>query len=486
MKKGMLVSLLVLGALPPAMAGGVFYNSNKSAEYFRTFDRNSAIDNADIVYYNMAGTVKLKEGWTTSFSNQSIFQWATVRTIDNPVVGDRKYESHNPVLSVPNFYLAYKNENWAVFTGIETIGATAVREWKDGLPTLDLLAKQMAGYGGAAAGVIAGDAYTAAILAGKTPAQAQAAAIAAGLDGSNYSAKSSLKGSSSYIAWRHGAAYQINPMVSLAVAGRLVMAQQSIVGRVDGACTYNNVAFNHDLRTSATTIIDTTAKATGYSGELSLNVYPTEKVVLNLTYEQATSLKFKTTVHDGKDGNGLFVDGQEAHLDLPKTLRFGLGYQATPALRASVGLNVYLEGSVDFSMLDNPEFNVDHKKDYSNTYEKSAALEYRLNKEWLVSAGLNFNQVGQRKSSTIDISIPGAHTNYQSIGTGFQYQRNEKLKFNLGVGWTQFVQRYENADAGDQAVRASFQAQGVSINPRKEYDKRYLVVAFGLDYHFNW
>jgi len=486
MKKGMLLSWLVLGALPPLMGGGVFYNSNKSAEYFRTFDRNSAIDNADIVYYNMAGTVRLPEGLSLNISNQSIFQRATVRTIGNPVVGDRTYTSSNPVLVVPNAYAAYKQGNWAIFTGLETIGATAVREWKDGLPTLDLLGKQMAGYGGASSGVIAGDAYTSAILAGQSPAQAQAAAVAAGLDGSNFSAKSSLKGSSSYIAWRHGAAYRFNPYVSLALAGRLVFAQQSIVGRIDGACTYTNALFNHDLRTQATAIIDTTAKATGYSGEIGINLYPTEAMVFNLTYEQATSLNFKTTVKDGKDGNGLFVDGQKAHLDLPTTWRFGFGYQATPALRASLGLNVYLEGSVDFTMLDNPSLNADHRKDYGNTYEKSAGIEYRIDKEWLVSAGLNFNQVGQRKSSTIDISVPGAHTNYQSIGTGFQYQPNEKLKFNLGVGWTQFVERYENADSGDQTIRSSFQAQGVTIDPRKEYDKRYLVVAFGINYLFNW
>jgi len=486
MKKGTLLTWLVLGALPPLTAGGVFYNSNKSAEFFRTFDRNSAIDNADIVYYNMAGTVKLPEGLSFNLSNQSIFQRATVRSIDNPVVGDRTYTSNNPVLAVPNAYGAYRKGDWAFFMGLETIGATAVREWKDGLPTLDLLAKQMAGYGGASSGVIAGDAYTLALMGGASPAQAQAAAVAAGLSGSNFTARSSLKGSSSYIAWRHGAAYQVNPYLSVALAGRLVVAQQNIVGRVDGACTYTNALLNHDLRNSATAIIDTTAKATGYSGEVGLNLFPTENLVFNLTYEQATSLEFKTTVKDGKDGGGLFLDGSKAHLDLPKALRFGMGYQATPALRLSAGLNVYMEGSVDFGMLDNPTFNVDHRQAYSHTYEKTAGVEYRLNKTWLVSAGINLNQVGQKKSSTVDISIPGAHTNYESIGTGFQYTANDRLKFNLGVGWTQFTERYQNADAGDQQIKASFKAQGVTVDPRKEYDKRYLVVAFGINYHFNW
>lgn len=485
MKRGLLLSLLALGAAPSAEAGGVFYNSNKSAEFFRIFDRNSAIANADIVYYNMAGTIRLPEGFSLNLSNQSIFQRATVRTIDNPVVGDRTYESTNPVLVVPNLYLAYRKDKWAAFTSIETIGATAVREWKDGLPTLDLLGKQTAGYGGATAGVIAGDAYTAAILAGKTPAQAQAAAIKAGLDGSNYAANSTLKGSSAYLAWRHGAAYQINQYVSVALAGRLVKAEQSIVGRVDAGCTYNNTAFNHDLRNSVTAIIDTTDKATGYSGEIGVNVYPNERTVINLTYEQATKLEFETKVRNGKDGNGLFVDGHKARLDLPKVARFGFGYQATPVLRVSAGLNVYMEGSVDFTALDNPDFGIDHTRDYTNTYEKSAGFEYRLNKAWLVSAGINFNQVGQRKASTIDISIPGAHTNYQSLGAGFQYEPNDRVKFNLGVGWTQFTERYQNGDAGDQAIKASFQAQGVAVDPRKEYDKRYLVVAFGINYRFN-
>ncbi len=485
MKKSWLLPALFLGALPPATAGGIFYNSNQSAEYFRTFDRNSAIDNGDIVYYNMAGTVRLNEGWTFNFSNQSIFQKATVRTKDNPVVGDRTYESNNPALLVPNFYGSYRKGDWAFFTGIETIGATAIREWKDGLPTLDLAGKQMAGYGSAFSGVIAGDAYAAALLAGKTPAQAQAAAVAAGLDASYFTADSNLKGSSYYIAWRHGAAYRINPYLSLALAGRLVMARQDIVGRVDAACTYNQ--FGHDLRQQSRLLIDTTAKASGYSGEIGLDFYPNDKTVINLTYEMATRLDFKTTVRNGKDGNGLFVDGSRARLDLPQTLRFGLGYQVTPALRASVGVNAYLEKSVDFSMLDNPANGNDHTKDYKNTVEESASIEYRVNPKWLWSVGLNFNQIGQAKSSTIDTSIPGGHANYLSIGTGFQYQVSDRLKFNLGLGHTRFVSPYENADVqGDQKIKATFAANGVTVDPRKEYDKQYIIVAFGLDYRFNW
>ncbi|HJV48368.1 MAG TPA: hypothetical protein VJ549_03740 [Geothrix sp.] len=482
MKRNLLLYSLALGALPLG-AGGIFYNSNQSAEYFRTFDRNSAIDNADIVYYNMAGTVKLGQGWTFNLSNQSIFQKATVETKGNPVVGDRRYESTNPVLLIPNLYAAYRQGDWAFFSGIETIGATAVRDWKNGLPTLDLYGKQMAGYGGLKSNLIGMDAAAASLASGHTLAQAQAAGVAAGLSADYFTAQSSLKGSSYYLAWRHGAAYRLNDYVSVALAGRLVTARQDIVGRVDAACTYNQNG--HDLRSQSLAIVDTTAKANGYSGEIGIDLFPSDRVVMNLTFEDSTKLNFTTRVRDGKDGNGLFVDGQQGHLDLPKVLRFGLGVQVTPDLRASVGANRYFEGSVDFSMLNNPANHNDYTKDYKDTTEESAALEYRLSAPWLLSFGVNFNQIGQKKTSTIDTSIPGAHANYVSIGAGFQYTASDQWKFNFGVGHTRFISTYENADVqGDQTLQTAFQTQGVAINPRKEYDKQYLIVAFGVNYRF--
>ena len=491
MKNHLALSSLALALAVPAAAGGVFYNSNQSAEYIRSFDRNSAVDNADIVYYNMASTPYLKDGWTFNFSDQMIFQRATVETVGNPVVGDKLYRSNNPALIVPNFYAAYKKGDWSVFAGLETLGATAIREWKGGLPTLDLLGKQLAGYGQDSTSQVIGadayaSAYAAALHAGDSVAQAQAAASAAALQaglGTTYFPSSSyLKGSSYYLALRLGAARILNPQWSVAVAGRIVTAQQGIVGSVDSSDTYD--LNNHDLRTTQRTVIDVVQKANGFSGEICVNWRPVPEMVLNLTYEMATPLDFKTTVHDGKSGGGLFVDGSKAHLDLPQVVRFGLGYQLSPGLRLSFGANAYLEKSANFSLLDNPRFQVDSTQAYRNTYEEQAALEYKVNPRWLVSFGVNFNQIGQDQSSTIDISIPGAHANYMSEGAGFQYTFGTDTKFNFGLAHTAFMNQYENADAGDRQLAASFAAQGVTISPTKRYNKEYYILAFGVDFHF--
>ncbi|HOQ12635.1 MAG: hypothetical protein BWY23_00127 [Spirochaetes bacterium ADurb.Bin218] len=175
MKKLTFVAAMLLCAVSPLMAGGIFYNSNQSAEYFRTFARNAATDNADIVYYNMAGTVKMEDGLYVNASNQFFFQKATVETQNNLLLGEKTYTSDNPVFFCPNLYVLYKQSNWSIFTGLETIGATAIREWKDGLPTLDLLSLQSGGSG-----------------------------------------NSYLKGSSYYFAWRVGGAYQMNDLFSVA------------------------------------------------------------------------------------------------------------------------------------------------------------------------------------------------------------------------------------------------------------------------------
>lgn len=148
MKLKLFLTAAFTAVVTPLFAGGIFYNSNQSAEYFRTFERNAATDNADAVYYNMAGTTKMKNGLYVNGSNQFLFQEATAKTENNAIVGDKTYKSDNPVLFCPNLYVLYRQDRWSVFTGLETIGATAaLREWKDGLPSLDLLSIQYAGHG---------------------------------------------------------------------------------------------------------------------------------------------------------------------------------------------------------------------------------------------------------------------------------------------------------------------------------------------------
>ena len=111
-------------------------------------------------------------------------------------------------------------------------------------------------------------------------------------------------------------------------------------------------------------------------------------------------------------------------------------------------------------------------------------MEQRLSPRWLVSFGLDLNQLGQRRSATVDTSLTGGQDTTLSEGAGFQYQASERLKLNVGLAHTAFLHPYRVADAGDTQLATAFATQNVPISPGKEYNKEYIIFAVGLDYHF--
>lgn len=424
MKFRLILTAILIAAVTPLFAGGIFYNSNQSAEYFRTYERNAATDNADAVYYNMSGTTKMKDGLYVNGSNQFLFQEATVKTENNLALGDKTYKSDNPVWLCPNLYILYKKDNWSVFSGFETIGATAIREWKDGLPTLDLLSIQNGGSG-----------------------------------------ESYLKGSSYYAAWRIGGAYQFNELISVAACGRMVYSQQQVEGYIMTGLGKNE--------------FDYTDEALGYSGEVNMDIFPVKGMTVSLTYEMATPLEFERNVNGGKNGGGMVIDGEKKHLDLPQAIRFGVSYNVSEQFRVEFGVDAYLEKYANFERLDDATAGIDSDKAYGNTYEEGLTFEYTFNKMFLGSIGFNLTQIGQKESATVDISSPGAHADYWSVGIGGQITPVEDLKINIGVGYTGFQNTYKNSDAYDQAVYGM-----TGTLPTKEYNKQYIIVAIGAEYRF--
>lgn len=428
MKFRFFLTAFMIAAVTPLFAGGIFYNSNQSAEYFRTYERNAATDNADSVYYNMAGTTKMKGGLFVNGSNQFLFQEASVKTENNPLLGDKTYKSDNPVWLCPNLYVLYRQDNWSAFSGLETIGATAIREWDDGLPTLDSLSVLNGGPG-----------------------------------------KSYVKGSSYYFAWRLGGAYAVNNMLSVAACGRIVTSQQHVEGYIEGSG-------NNKIE------MDYTDEALGYSGEIGFNVYPVEEMVISFTYEMSTKLDFERNINDGKYGVAAMnlKDGEKKRLDLPQAVRFGISYNITDKLRTEFGVDAYLEKYVNFERLDDSAAGIDASEEYNNTYEEGLTFEYRFNSMLLASIGGNLTQIGQKKSATLDTSLPGAHADYWSAGFGCQVTPVEDLKINFAVGYTAFQDTYKYSDYSDRLLDSMLGSDGAA----KEYNKEYIIVAVGAEYRF--
>jgi len=72
MRKITLLFVIILMA-SMVFAGGIVTNTNQSAMYVRTLNRNASTD-LDAVYFNPAGLTSLENGLHIHFSNQSILQ----------------------------------------------------------------------------------------------------------------------------------------------------------------------------------------------------------------------------------------------------------------------------------------------------------------------------------------------------------------------------------------------------------------------------
>src|SRR5688572_3826464 len=123
--KKTLLSLVFIAALAANVSAQMDNLSNLSAEWLPSPARHAATDAADIVVYNPAGLTKLKDGFHINLSNQSLFRNPS-HTYDLGMgEGTKTYTQGTPDPLLPNLYMAYKKNNWAIFTGVFNPGGGA-------------------------------------------------------------------------------------------------------------------------------------------------------------------------------------------------------------------------------------------------------------------------------------------------------------------------------------------------------------------------
>ncbi|MDD5062983.1 MAG: aromatic hydrocarbon degradation protein, partial [Candidatus Marinimicrobia bacterium] len=109
--------LLISGAL----AGGLVTNTNQSAAFMRTLNRNASTD-VDAVYFNPAGLTRLGEnGLYLDIANQSIWQKKTV-TNSTITLNNDEFVGDVAALLFPTVYAAYKMDKLVVSAGFMPIG----------------------------------------------------------------------------------------------------------------------------------------------------------------------------------------------------------------------------------------------------------------------------------------------------------------------------------------------------------------------------
>ena len=137
MKKQILLITGLVSLATMAFGGGIVTNSNQSAAWVRTLVRDASTD-ADAVYYNPAGLIKLNDGFHFSLNSQTIFQNKDVTSnyqFLNP--SPKKYAGEVTAPVFPGAYATWKKNKLAISFGFNPVGGGGGAEYAKGLPSFE-------------------------------------------------------------------------------------------------------------------------------------------------------------------------------------------------------------------------------------------------------------------------------------------------------------------------------------------------------------
>lgn len=129
--------------------------------------------------------------------------------------------------------------------------------------------------------------------------------------------------------------------------------------------------------------------------------------------------------------SGAFVDTQgRSHVTLPAVASLGVAYDVTPELTLMAEYDYTWWDSFDELRVSftNP-FQPDSFQiyDYKNTYFASVGLRYRPTKDWVLRAGVAFDQSPTR-DATRDPRIPDNDRNWVALSVGYNLSENTAIE----------------------------------------------------------
>jgi long-chain fatty acid transport protein len=421
--------LVLFSVSSPARAGGIEYLSNQSADYIRTFSRNAATDSPDAVSYNPAGTAWLKDGVHLSLSSQTLLgQYA----ID---YDGKTYTADVAVPSLPALHAVFKRGELAVFGAFTIPAGGGALTYNDGLPYLIPLITFVKD------------------PTGPTPK-----------DGV-------FSGSSIFYGVTVGAAYRLFGKLSVAVAGRAVLADKAFSGHA----TYGDVKAE----------LDTTKQAMGFAPILGLTIKPGFGVTLAARYEGAAAMEFtaktKTVNMKGAadwQGTALesFVDGAKEQRDMPATLGLGAAWTGK-GITVSTSFHAYMtkaaDSAKDYAGVPGTgglgAYSKSWDDDYEDGWDVALAVEYQVTDALLLSTGAVRASLGGSKDTLNDFEQA---LDSDSVCGGVRYTLNKRLKLTAAVSRT-----FYKDDSNEALVPL--------VYPSPEtYRKRVFDLAVGVQYSF--
>ncbi len=400
--------------------------SNMSAKWVSSNTRNTAIDGADIVNYNPAGTVRLSDGLHINLSNQTMIR--RPEHTFNLGAGEKTYGQEGTDKFLPNLYLSFKKSNWALSSGAYISGGGATANYPKGSINTTLLGYSYLGSATPAAYTTLSDQY--------------------------------LKASSFYLTVPLTFAYSLSDKISIAAGARYIKA-------------FNATKAGLTLGGSLISIPDTPVSvnfkedASGFGGVFGVFYQPTSKLGLSIHYETAVKLDFETT--DNKGSVSLNPDGTKNRRDLPAVLCTGISYKLTDKLAAAADFNYYFQKNAEWGTITSNSVKYDASDVAGNCYTAGLGLSFNATDALQLTAGCKYTAfLYDNKSLYYNKMGLYEVVKYDNLNIGFgaSYKITKSIGVDLGFGRTFWK------DADIKSLKANI--------PVNITDKGY-VIAVGLD-----
>jgi long-chain fatty acid transport protein len=406
---------------------------NSSAEWVRTPARNAATDASDIVIYNPAGLVRLTNGFHINVGNQSLFRKPT-HTYDLGIgMGEKTSEQDGSDPLLPNIYLTYKKDKWALFTGMFIAGGGATANYPNGTLNTDLVGLQV---------------LTA----------AQGAYMVAD--------QQKLKASSMYLTTTLGTSFAASERISFAAAGRYLNA----TNKTEASMVFTQSPFGLPDSPFA---LKTEDNATGYGAVLSMMVKATPKFDFSVRYETAVKMNFETTTK--QDDFGATVDGAKSRRDLPAVLALGTAWSPCSKVKVYGDMNYYFQKNADWSTSSMATNEEKYSAMAGDAATYSLATTFTASKKLLLSIGGSYTDFMYSNRDGYFTKLGAFETapddNF-SLNTGFSYRATSSVTLTFA---------YLHAFYQDQEVKALLaQPLDVTVKTSNSAD----IVAIGLNLQF--
>jgi long-subunit fatty acid transport protein len=460
MRKGLIALVVFMMTIETAWAGGILTNTNQSVLFLKNPARDAAIG-LDGVYSNPAGVAFMPEGFHIAFNWQYAHQTRTV-TSDSPLYqlgkknnGNSKkiFEGVADAPMIPSLQFAWNKGNWSVQANLSIPGGGGSCEFADGLGSFER--------------VVGG-----------------IASMLAPLGAQGYDMDGYMKGRQYYFGVQVGAAYKINPNLSVYGGLRLLYGDATYkakisniqvkteAGYVDFAdfMTYSATTVNNGLDMVNAGIAQYQAMGVEPPAELLIQQAQLEGTKESLTqlqkyaqgvnllcnqdglgvapvigvdwkfknfnfaakYEFKTQLRMKneSTVNEASaiDAVNKYRDGEKVNEDMPALLTIGAQWKPIDAVSLNLGWHHYFDK--DASWYNNSQDLLKH-----NTNEFLAGVEWDITDKLNVSCGGQLTRYGLTDDYMNDISFV---VNSYSIGLGASYKVAEKVTLSAAYFQTNY------------------------------------------------